>query len=448
VIKWEVSYNDRYGQARQLAYKLDTLVINRKLEEAGRPVPKLIRLGSLREIADSLDMGGNTNHIKRALRQNASAFITLKIAYSTITGAKKTLEADFTRYSVIFTGEKLPDERKADCVYLNLNDVYWSLLNEVPWRPQDYDYLKALPPAAQRFYEIISARFYIALRHNHKTARIAYSEYSAYSGQQRYFDYEHVKKQMYKVHQPHKRSGYLEAVSYESTQDEEGRPDWTMCYIPGPKAKKEYEYFMGRTAAAAPPAKALSEGIDIEFTAAEPHGLIGELMKRGIDDKQARGILADISQSQDVLEQLEYADYRIASAQPGTFRNPPGFYISVLRDNAPVPENFESSRKRRNREEDSRTADAQNAKKLEMENAFAEYKRSEVERYIEQNLSPEEHAAIIDEMQRGYVAQFRNAAQWPSETLRTVASNAALVEVARRVPLLAFDEFCRQHAKS
>src|SRR5580700_9156420 len=50
-IRWEVTYNDRYGQARQVAYKLDTLVINRRIEEQGRPVPKLIRLGSLREIA-------------------------------------------------------------------------------------------------------------------------------------------------------------------------------------------------------------------------------------------------------------------------------------------------------------------------------------------------------------------------------------------------------------
>ena len=27
-LKWEVSYSERYGQARQLAYKLDTLIVN------------------------------------------------------------------------------------------------------------------------------------------------------------------------------------------------------------------------------------------------------------------------------------------------------------------------------------------------------------------------------------------------------------------------------------
>src|SRR3954454_14151047 len=35
-LKWEVSYSERYGQARQLAYKLDTIVIDRRIEEAGR----------------------------------------------------------------------------------------------------------------------------------------------------------------------------------------------------------------------------------------------------------------------------------------------------------------------------------------------------------------------------------------------------------------------------
>src|SRR5215208_5649286 len=55
-LKWEVSYSDRYGQARQLAYKVDTLLVNRKMDEAGRPLPKIIRLGSLTELAKELGL--------------------------------------------------------------------------------------------------------------------------------------------------------------------------------------------------------------------------------------------------------------------------------------------------------------------------------------------------------------------------------------------------------
>ena len=44
-LKWIVSYSDRYGQARQLAYKLDTIVINQHIDEQGRPLPKMICSG-------------------------------------------------------------------------------------------------------------------------------------------------------------------------------------------------------------------------------------------------------------------------------------------------------------------------------------------------------------------------------------------------------------------
>src|SRR5689334_11671235 len=148
VIKWQVSYTD-LGAPGRLAYKLDTLIVNRKIEAAGRPVPNLIRIGTLREIAEELGLGGDTNEIREAFAQNASAFVQMKIAYKTLERKLKTLDANFNRYAVIFTGEHLPDGRKADSVYINLSDVYRSVLNEVPWRPQDYEYLKILAPAAQ-----------------------------------------------------------------------------------------------------------------------------------------------------------------------------------------------------------------------------------------------------------------------------------------------------------
>ena len=53
-IKWEVSHNSKFGQPGPLAYKLDTLIINRRIEEATRPIPRIIRLGSLNEICREL----------------------------------------------------------------------------------------------------------------------------------------------------------------------------------------------------------------------------------------------------------------------------------------------------------------------------------------------------------------------------------------------------------
>src|SRR5258708_1229009 len=163
-LKWIVSYSDRYGQARQLAYKLDTIVINHHIDEQGRPLPRMICLGSLRDVAAELDLGGDTNKVRRALRQNASAFITAKFEYRGNDGSKKTFEADFTRYSVVFTGEQLPDGRRADAVYIILNEPYREVLNNAPVRPLDRASMKPLPPATHRISQITSYTIFSAIQ--------------------------------------------------------------------------------------------------------------------------------------------------------------------------------------------------------------------------------------------------------------------------------------------
>lgn len=256
---WEVSYNSKYGQPGPLAYKLDTIIVNRRIEEAiewgGGALGSIVRLGSLRDICRELgnsEGGESVQAIKRALMQNASAFINAKITYKTrdlkAGGAgqsERSLEAAFSRYSVIFTGESLPDGRKADAVYLILADVYRDVLVHAVMRPLDYDYLKSLPPAAQRFYEVVSYQIYAALRHNNPRAKLSYADYCLLSTQTRYLDWDHVKKQMYKVHLPHLRSGYITKIEYEAATDAQGLPDWTMYYTPGPNAAAEYRAFVG-----------------------------------------------------------------------------------------------------------------------------------------------------------------------------------------------------------
>ncbi len=239
--KWKVSYNSEYGQPGALAYKVDTLAVNRKFDEIGRPLPTLIRLESVAAIAKEL--GSNRVEIKKALYQNAFAAITTKMSYKGKDGTEKTIEAGFTRYSIIFTGETLPDGRKADAVYLLLNEIYREILNTAQTRPLDYDYLKELSPGAQRFYELLSFQIFGALANARPRAKMLYSYYCTRAPQTRYFDYEHFKKQMYKVHASHKKSGYISAVEFRETTDSEGRADWEMLYTPGRKAKAEFRAF-------------------------------------------------------------------------------------------------------------------------------------------------------------------------------------------------------------
>ena len=247
--KWEVSHNSKYGQAGWLAYKIDTLIINRRIEQQNRPIPKIIRLGSLREIASEISTegkrGANPDLVKKALMQNASTFINAKISYKTKEGSLREIEFGDSRYSVIFTGEKFPDGKKADAVYIILHDIYRDILNSAQTRPLDYAYMKVLPPLAQRFYEIVSYIIYACLYHKNVNCKMRYSEFCKLSTATRYDTFDQVKKQMYKIHRPHILSGYLEAgITYQASTDEAGKSDWWMYYTPGPNAGKQYNEFL------------------------------------------------------------------------------------------------------------------------------------------------------------------------------------------------------------
>jgi hypothetical protein len=241
-LHWAVSYNAHYGPPRQLAYKLDTIVINQLLDALPRPLPRVLKLGSLRQLCTLLDLEGSGRQqaeLKRAFHQNPARISSPTCAISR-DGTTRTVNTGFTRYSVIFTGESLPDGTKADAVYLMLSDPYLDVLNHAPVRPLDYAYLKALTPMAQRFYELLSYKIYAALKYRHPRATLRYADYCLLSTQQRYIVLERVQKQMYKVHRPHIQSGYLTQVQYEATTDADGQPDWRLHYTPAPKRVPVY----------------------------------------------------------------------------------------------------------------------------------------------------------------------------------------------------------------
>lgn len=250
---WEVTYNEKYGEAKQLAYQIDTLIIAKRiydLFESSQPIPSIIPIGSLYQICQELGMnpqsGKNKNNVKRALGQNAGAFIDAKVTYKDRSGEERRLNAQFSRYAVVHRDQKLPDGRRADQVYVVLQPIYHEVLNNARWRPLNFSYLKELPPAAQRCYEIISTRIFAAIKYGHPSAELSYSDYCAFSAQTRQKSYKSFRAQMDHVHKPHLISGYLEKVEYRQTVDADGTIDWTIVYFPGLKARAEFNYFNPR----------------------------------------------------------------------------------------------------------------------------------------------------------------------------------------------------------
>jgi hypothetical protein len=251
--RWEVSYNEKYGPAKQLAYQIDTLVIAKRLYdyfEASKTIPAVIPIGSLYQICRELGMdpesGKNKNNVKRALGQNVGVFIDAYFSFEDRTGKERWISRQFHRYAVVHRGEDLPNGSKADQLYIVFHPVYLDILNSARWRPLDFAYLKVLPPASQRCYEIISPRIFAALKYGHPRTELMYSDYCLFSAQMRQSKYKPFRAQMDHVHKPHLSSGYLTKVEYKETIDEEGKIDWVIAYYPGPKARAEFSHFNPR----------------------------------------------------------------------------------------------------------------------------------------------------------------------------------------------------------
>ena len=243
---WKVEANSNVGHPGQLAYHLDTWVIKRRLAELRRPIPRLIRVGDLREIARELGHGGDTNAVKRAFEQNASAFIRAKLAFSSNDGLAESFEGYFNRYNVFFRGQTLPGGRKAETVYISLNDPYLTLINRSRWRPLDYEYLKRLPPMAQRFYELVSPKMFAAIKNGHPAAWMRYSDFCLLAVQKQHTTRRRMQIQMAAVHRSHVLAEYFGKVTYRPIASTTELPDWTIHYTPGPRAKAEFDAFNGR----------------------------------------------------------------------------------------------------------------------------------------------------------------------------------------------------------
>jgi hypothetical protein len=390
-IKWEVTHSPG-----PLAYKLDTLIVNRRIEEAVRPVPRLIKLGSQRDITEELGLNTHNDKIRKAMHQNASTYIKAKIIYKLADGTIRKLEAGFTRYSVVFTGEELPDGRKADAVYIILSDIYMQVINGAMTRPLDYDYLKSLSPASQRFYELLSYRMYATLKNDRPRAKLRYSEFCTYAPLVRQYDRNVVRPQMARIHAPHKKSGYLAAIDFQDTVDGDGRPDWVMLYAPGPKARAEYRAFTrrgGPTVLEVEPLP-LPAAPSPQLPAPGPSPLEAELIGRGITPAMAGDLVREHGE-EEIRAQMEHLNW-LTETKPGKVADPAAWLVSAIRNGHAAPKGFVSRAERQRREEARQAEEREKAERrrrdLEQE-ARDRATREGVDAYLKR-LIPAERKAL------------------------------------------------------
>jgi len=258
-LRWKVDFTSNVP--RQLAYKIDTLIVSRRIDEYRRrnlPVPELLRLGTLSEIAEEMNIrvtGPNLEGIRQGLLANAQASIQAYLRYVGRDKAERAVktQAGFNRYSVIFHGSPLDEEGTvADATYILFNKIYLNVINNATDRPLDYDYLKQMSPGPLRFYELLSFKMHWALRNKEHAAQMVYSEYCANAPQRRYYTLKEVQDQMKKLHKPHLQHGYISDVNYERIHAPDGTADFLISYRPGPKALADFKSFNRETLTLAP----------------------------------------------------------------------------------------------------------------------------------------------------------------------------------------------------
>lgn len=458
--QWEVSANRKYGEPGILAYKLDTLLINRLIDEMRPDVPEILKLGSLHEICRELGIteGRNKEKIKKALHQNASAYITANLFFQGNDGAERKFEFGATRYEVIFYGEKLPDGRRADAVYIIFHRSYYEMLKQARTRPLDYAYLKALPPASQRLYELISYQIFAAIKNGNPRAKYLYSELCLRAPLTRYQDWEHVKKQLYKVHQPHKASGYISKVEFQETTDASGVIDWVMWYTPGRKAKAEFKRFntkegreLDKQQRATRPhlvSVQLLKPATIEaetIISAEDKAIIEKLTSHGIDESRAARLVED-----DRAECELWVNAWPYQNQKG-MDNPPAVLVSFIeKKRRPIPKGYKEAKER---EERHRQHEQEQARQRAGENyfqffepQFRAHQEAELKAIEEQH--PEEYAAFkahFDKVHAKGARMITGKQQRERYTLRSASEYFNELQPELGLRLSTFDEWDEQH---
>ena len=277
-----------------------------------------------------------------------------------------------------------------------------------------------------------------------------YSEYCKYAPQTRYPDFNHVKKQMYKVHLPHRESGYIVRVDYQEISDIEGNADWEMFYTPGPKAQAEYQAFTTRLTAPVSSSSTRSKGsvrkvrvepVQTEFDLSEDDSsLVRELIDRGVTAKKARDLIRNAQSSQSVTAQIAYFDYLTANDVRRTITSPPGFLVSMIRDNASVPEYIQVHS---GTDVDSSSEDDQIATQTRCRITFEEYQRAEAVRYISEEMPRADYHKIFARHRLANRRLYKSmtTAQVDEVTKTTVVTEILQSGVAKT---LTFEEFCEK----
>ena len=144
---------------------------------------------------------------------------------------------------------------------------------------------------------------------------------------------------------------------------------------------------------------------------------------------------------QDIEGQIEWIDEIIRKRGAKSFDNAPGFFVKLIRANAQIDANFETSRSRQQREKRERESYDVIQGENEVRRQYEKYAKGEIAAYIAR-LPAEQYDELMGQMREQFNAEFREAAKiFKEHTIEGIMMGMLEKHVAPLVSVLRFEEF-------
>jgi hypothetical protein len=167
--------------------------------------------------------------------------------------------------------------------------------------------------------------------------------------------------------------------------------------------------------------------------------LLKLLTDRGINEVQAQRLLRSLPVDQPVEDQLEYGDYLIWKSR-STIKNAPGFYVYVLRNNILPPQDFETSSRRKARENAQERQVEETRRRIELEDRYQEFCRERVRVHL-RGLDAAARRELVAEKMKLVRRQWSHL---PAATIEELANRQVESDLRARLNLPSLDEFARR----
>jgi hypothetical protein len=341
-----------------------------------------------------------------------------------------------------------------DTVYILLNPIEAEIQKNQPQRYIDNQYMFSVGPASQRWYELLAAKIFGVIKNNGSFCEIRYSWYVKHHHTlKRFYTRKRVVFQMTRLVQDHLDSGYLAKVEYRALKEPDQEIDWIIRYYPGEAARTSIARILSYQHRQRP--TGIKERISTRTRRPRlkkllhpeqeiDERLVAELTNRGVTASEAAKIVAglDLGPDEYLTDILDWADYLIGQAPAGKIYNPSGFYVHLVKERAFPPATFETSRKRRLRQEAQQVIAQRLQEEATIRLAYDDYLTTEIDSYVAQNA--QQFQDILD-ARRQQLKTHKTLGLWSDETITKMALSAARSEMRKRAALLTLQAFIARY---